>query len=1216
MRNHYQFLNDLLLLTLLLSVSTRAQPLGCPEDFNLTYNSFDKNYVCYRLKNAEIYSDKYRHCNGNFYNLETFHRLNIDTNIERKLWIEYSTLYPGGPFIESKYSKDKPNIIFNITNIQHVDDSTDLCLITHKNGYKAVKCTDHYQRYCFVKPIDTKNVENCDDHYESAKFYSPEPMCLIKIIKKDGITWNEAKDLCENKAHRLLSRAWFYINSDFFNSSNLYPVDKMNFEKTYSRMHYVAVNSKWQEWGVMKDAELGRVEKTYKYTEIICEKDIINDIILELGINDKNELILDINYNSNESYIHCFTDSETYYPTYVKINRIKDDFDYLLTPTGDGYYWCVHVHTNTRPIFSNRILFVNSGANLWYMYAIKIRVNEYDIEAVDRLKNYWKEKLDEYILHVYMSNEKDDKQNIEMELSDENRNLRNEIDNKELVHNVFDLTESEKSDNNITHGLKPIDENQDLKNVTNEEKREKYDLNMTKSDISDNSDENEDFHAITYTKVKRLYLDKRTVLLHVKLVEDFIIRTPVVLGDLELLDLRPVLYCKGRRLYYKCDGDFNIGRYWQPILSKRELNIEENEGFMRVNLTNMTGRSLTNEMCLESNCQEYITYPYTMDDIYTTNNPNEIATTDRTTTANETTTTYISTDYSYNTTTECTETTTDPDETTILPTLSTITTTTPMPKELIQEILDDLDLVLQDDSVPIMIGDIRDTFAQVNNLLDMVDEEMYIPERLLQLLDEVASRVNLDGQPTAMVVETNVAMLMADSTPTYPVLGISVGASDTDQFNYESFDFIRQSRDQLSFNKTEAAVVLPPSIGAIGRRVSFVVFRDGRAFNPTGMVSVNSRVISVSAENITSFGHGEFVSIHTSPLLTDPGRNTSRVCGYWRFVPNQPGYWTQDGCVFIRSRDQQTLDICQCNHLTHFAEILIPRAHFSERTENILEAISVTGCLMSILGLLVVILTSVLIESWRKIFRNQMWLQMCIAIFVMMICYIVVVFADFTYNTGSCMFVGILLHYSLLASFCWMLAVATKCYRDLVPIFVPPMRRKLLIASVFSWGSPAIVIILLISIFPWSYSNRFSEMNPNSNFCYPSGLALWLTVYLPICLILFVNCTLFVLIIRSIGIVPKNLRYQRAGDKREALHCARVGIVLAFFFGLPWLFGLFAHNIVAAYFFTLTATTQGFVLFVFIVLGNRDTRNMWLSKLRSKGFINNTTSSRSITMLN
>lgn len=338
------------------------------------------------------------------------------------------------------------------------------------------------------------------------------------------------------------------------------------------------------------------------------------------------------------------------------------------------------------------------------------------------------------------------------------------------------------------------------------------------------------------------------------------------------------------------------------------------------------------------------------------------------------------------------------------------------------------------------------------------------------------------------------------------------------------------------------------------------------------------------------------IDIHFNPLQEHLERNQHRACAYWHIFENATGFWSQEGCTFIRSTEEGVLDTCRCDHLTHFAQVLISRNLFSQRNEDALEILSITGCCLSIFGLFIIGITAALFRSWRNDYSNKIYLQLCVAILLVVICFVIIVFIKFDHYNIRCVLVGVLLHYSVVASFCWMLVAAVFSYRRLVTVFASH-ESHMLLSSAFSWGAPCVIVGVLLLAAPHSYMGRFEEKHPSGGFCYPSGLGLWLTVHAPVAIMLLVNWTLFALILRSVY-APRKI--QRHGDPKESLRRAAVSCLLLFLFGLPWIFGLFAHNIVSAYMFTLTATFQGFILFLFFIIVNKKTRNLWLNKLRIK----------------
>ncbi|XP_052751455.1 adhesion G-protein coupled receptor G2-like [Galleria mellonella] len=627
------------------------------------------------------------------------------------------------------------------------------------------------------------------------------------------------------------------------------------------------------------------------------------------------------------------------------------------------------------------------------------------------------------------------------------------------------------------------------------------------------------------------------------------------------------------------------------------------------------------------------------DELYTTEIPTETdepttATTEATTTeasseetdepttvTTEATTTEASSEETDETTTVTTEATTteasseETDEPTTVTTEATTTeasseetntettapiSTTPTPEDKIDQILEDIHEILQN-GTDLTIDDISDVFEQVNDLLD-INDDVTFPGELLDLLDTLGSKIQLNGEPNGTVIGENLALLMADASSDNPVKGLRLkdGSSGTrNSFVKDSFEFLSDddNSNHLDADLSEAIVYLPDSVANSTRRISFVVFRDGQAFdhkNPH--VFVNSRVLSVNVENLTQFDQNEVVTIHLKPSRT-PERSMNRSCGYWIFLDENTGYWSQEGCTFIQSSNLALLDTCKCNSLGRFAEIFTLRPTFSKSNENALKAISITGSSLSIIGAIFIVLTAMLFNSWRTNFANQIWLQLNIALFILSVCFLVVVSVRYVEYSVSCLLTGIVLHYSVVATFCWILVAVIKAYRDSVVPLSSRISHKMSIASGFSWGTPIVLIAIYLLVAKEPYVGRFEDMTPSGSFCYPSGIGLWLSVYTPMAIVLLVNVILFFYIV---GFASRSTHIQNVEHAHKAIRYARVGFALVIIFGLAWIFGLFAYNIVAAYIFTITVTLKCFILFLFIVCGDKETRELWLCKLNLK----------------
>ncbi|XP_038215558.1 adhesion G-protein coupled receptor G6-like isoform X2 [Zerene cesonia] len=1079
----------------------------CPIGFSIAYTTDKGHPICYRLKGPEKFTDQYKDCVGNLYTSKLYLALNF-TSPNIVLWTEFKSLYAGGTFVDWSYTKTMGSELdssFEVNIDPTIDTGEGLCVaINPISNFTAVKCTDNYYRYCFLKPYpdeDEVSDTGCDGLRDAVRFWSPESTCLTVLTGVGGgtvrATWKQAQDLCAKRGGSLLNRGWRYSNNPMFHESgfnNTYPLG-MIMSSDLNTLRYDSTNDQSEipnsDWnfedncnnsdtlfGAIRDDLWYLVNGSYIFFDVICERNVpIKNLSMLLDIDLDNKVTLTVNNSITSDRVYCYTDSVLRYPTKVGKRKKEDTNTFVIKPERDGYYWCTHVDVrNYHVAESNKKLFIREKESLDNVYAVLLRhYRKIKLDIVEKLTRIWEVKLKEYI----------------------------------YLRTKYESVFGEMSTNRTEEVLKSFKESNpglDLK--------EKI--------------------VVQKLNVKRLYLDAQTVLLHVELNPEYKPATPGLWDGIKIVFMKPVYYCKG----------------FDSVPSAA------------------LGESVTSAGCRTHSCigdfNEGVQWVTSATDNCFTRTPVE-----------------VDTEVQFSTELRHSMPTPKPSK----------------PDQVLQQVMQDLDNLINNDSVPIFVDDIGDIFNQVDHLLEDSDN-LEIPGQFLHLLDRLGSSIELNGSKVVTAVRSNIALVMANAEPDNPVRGIRIATRQDDSFNNDAFEVFNAAPNNtaLQSDESEAVVVLPGSISDTMRRVSFVVFRNDRAFQDTNMHHVNSRVLSIKVENLTKFENGEVIDIHLSPLSANITRNQSRTCGYWQFLDDGTGFWSQEGCTFIRSKTGQ-LDTCRCTHLTHFAEILVPRAVFPEHHENILELLTVIGCCLSLFGLALVAVTAIMFRSWRRDFSNKIWLQLCIAIFLLALSFLIVIFARFAVYNVPCMIIGIVLHYSVLASFCWMLVAAVLSYRRLVLVFTRDASHKLLRASAFSWGIPLAIVGILLSVAPNSYAGRFEEKTPSGSFCYPSGIGLWVTVFAPIGVVILVNWTLFFLIVRS---VFASRRIQRHGDSNEALRCASVSCLLVFLFGLPWIFGLFAANIVAAYLFTLTASYQGFILFLFFVIGNKKTRDLWLNKLKIK----------------
>lgn len=435
--------------------------------------------------------------------------------------------------------------------------------------------------------------------------------------------------------------------------------------------------------------------------------------------------------------------------------------------------------------------------------------------------------------------------------------------------------------------------------------------------------------------------------------------------------------------------------------------------------------------------------------------------------------------------------------------------------------------------------------------------------------------------------------------------------------------------DVLSIENLEAATWLPNQIIDSLERTSNVstdddklhivisVFYNDAVFPELEETrhKINSRVIGISIPGYSSNLK------HSIPLVfrnLDINGGEDQFCGYWNFqaedTKNVPGSWKKKGCFSINSTSSFT--VCECYHLTHFGQLLNTFGNSGNDNDNIstnhkraLNFITLIGSFISIIGIIGIWITASVFSSWRKKAGTKVLLHLSTAIALPLVFIIVFNLNDtiFFEHEGfymvaenmavTCIVLGCLLHYSILASFMWMLITAVLQFVRYVRVLgVCRPSRFMVKSTLVGWGVPIIPIIVILLIdkenyIPDSYETSFGR----GLICYPKGFILIMSVILPICIILAINVILFLIVLYSIYRGPDGKMRSTDIDLIGAQF--RLSIFLFFLLGLTWIFGIlsFTNNLVWSYLFCLTSTLQGFVLFIYFVVCDPSTRNLWIS---------------------
>lgn len=424
-----------------------------------------------------------------------------------------------------------------------------------------------------------------------------------------------------------------------------------------------------------------------------------------------------------------------------------------------------------------------------------------------------------------------------------------------------------------------------------------------------------------------------------------------------------------------------------------------------------------------------------------------------------------------------------------------------------------------------------------------------------------------------------------------------------------------------------------PPIDKPPLRVVITIYFNDRLFVETSE-NVNFQKSAAKVVSVSLPGHGTDLPVLFPTIFRQSNTNTDNAnkqgtpdnlvgkCGYWDFQSYQidrQGKWSTEGCEYLgKSPIDERLIACGCTHLTHFA-YLIMGTHYhtidseehritEQKHAEALDIITFIGCSLSLIGILGIGITAIAFKSWREKPGTKVLLHLSAAIALEMILIAYVntealskrlVLENATLN---CVLLGAAMHYSILVVFSWMLITAFLQFMRYVKVLGetrPP--RFLLKSSLIGWVIPLIPVVIIAIVSPMSYVPPSEALVPG--ICYPKGNALYFGLLAPIALIVIGNLIVFIIVIYNIFRIPEI--HIRTNERDLLVSQLRLSINLFFLLGLSWIFGLATVSkagIIFSYLFCLTATLQGFVLFIYFIIMDPMTRKFWQIFLSSLGF--------------
>ncbi|KAJ8279314.1 hypothetical protein COCON_G00063800 [Conger conger] len=412
---------------------------------------------------------------------------------------------------------------------------------------------------------------------------------------------------------------------------------------------------------------------------------------------------------------------------------------------------------------------------------------------------------------------------------------------------------------------------------------------------------------------------------------------------------------------------------------------------------------------------------------------------------------------------------------------------------------------------------------------------------------------------------------------------------------------------------TLGTIILPASLTddlmtqeqLLASRVQFIFYQRTTVFQDMALRnrSINSGVLATSVANLSISGLRDnvvFTMQNNQPITG----NFVASCVFWDHNLNEgSGGWSSDGCTVQNTTEEETT--CSCNHLTSFAVLLdISREGITDRLQATIQTfITFIGCGISAIFLSITLLTYLGFEKLRRDIPSKILIQLCTALLFLNLTFLLDSWlALYPDAVGLCISTAFFLHYFLLVSFTWMGLEAFHMYLAIVKVFNSYMSRYMLKFSLFGWGVPLMVVIIVIAISKDNYGlisyGKYTD-GSTDEFCWiRNDVAFYVALVAYFCLVFVINLAMFVVVMVQLRRIKR--QNPNNSQHRNGLQELRSVAGLTFLLGLTWGFAFFAWgpvNLAFMYLFAILNSLQGFFIFIFHCALKENVRRKWRAYL-------------------
>ncbi|RVE74881.1 hypothetical protein OJAV_G00026630 [Oryzias javanicus] len=317
------------------------------------------------------------------------------------------------------------------------------------------------------------------------------------------------------------------------------------------------------------------------------------------------------------------------------------------------------------------------------------------------------------------------------------------------------------------------------------------------------------------------------------------------------------------------------------------------------------------------------------------------------------------------------------------------------------------------------------------------------------------------------------------------------------------------------------------------------------------------------------------------------------------FLNNTSQALSTEGCLTQWEYGQHQV-ICSCDHLTYFG-VLMVSSSLSSTDLRVLSYITEIGCGISLFFLVVTVFVFFTSSKIRVDDSKRIHISLAIALVLLNLHFLTTEMAAGSSSPGLCLYVALAIHYSLLATFCWMALEGFHLYLLIIKVFNIHINRYMVKISVVGWGVPAVIVLVLLSInkdFYGRYTFVDSSNSTSTAICYITDEKVkWVTTVGVFGLVFVFVMAIFLVTVRNMMPNCCQKEFEQKNWRGLKQNVCTV-LVLFTLLGITWGLVFFSFGQLTTpglYLFCILNSLQGFFIFLFFVMSRRKTKDILTS---------------------